>query len=345
MDWQEQRHRQTRHSSKATESMRLRLGTGQGTAAEGKDLAETAATVVADLAKRAQWQNSGAKHRAEHSRRHLPLVLRTHNGLRHLAGRSQHAVRSPGRTVGTQRNRDRPQDIARGKSGQRHHEGAGHRRASQQQRRSAPSHREAHRGTKGREGALAGRQGVDAKVAECHRLLDTNTTNEGTPSATGKNVEAWLAWISTSAGPWTNAKVTPTSPRQQAAAHKVQRKATRKIAQKKNRKGHTRKQGNTKRRNAQRRQHTQQDTTASHAHSDRSGSTLGGTKGVKFEAHKMRHSACLQAALRNDEAVSAERSTSSKDRKQRTTTSAKKKEQKPKTDKTSQNLHRHKEEK
>ncbi|CCD18093.1 hypothetical protein, conserved in T. vivax [Trypanosoma vivax Y486] len=61
--------------------------------------------------------------------------------------------------------------------------------------------------------ALAGAQGVDAKVAECHRLLDTNTTNEGTPSTTGKNVEAWLAWISTNAGPWTNAKVTPTSPR------------------------------------------------------------------------------------------------------------------------------------
>ncbi|CCD18345.1 hypothetical protein, conserved in T. vivax [Trypanosoma vivax Y486] len=62
--------------------------------------------------------------------------------------------------------------------------------------------------------ALAGRQGVDAKVAECHRLLDTNTTNESTPSTAGKNVEAWLAWITTRAGPWTDAKVTPTQPRQ-----------------------------------------------------------------------------------------------------------------------------------
>ncbi|KAH8614942.1 hypothetical protein ERJ75_000636100 [Trypanosoma vivax] len=66
--------------------------------------------------------------------------------------------------------------------------------------------------------ALAGAQGVDAKVAECHRLLDT-TTNEGTPSTTGKNVEAWLAWISTTAGPWTDAKVTPTSPRQASKPH------------------------------------------------------------------------------------------------------------------------------
>ncbi|CCD19784.1 hypothetical protein, conserved in T. vivax [Trypanosoma vivax Y486] len=160
MDWQEQRRRQTRHSGKATESMRLRLGTGQGTAArEQGPRGDSRHRRGRPRRNGHQWKNSGAKHRAKHSRRHMPLVLRTHNGLRHLAGRSQHAVRSPGRTVGTQRNRIRAQDIARGKSGQRHHDGAGQRRGNQQQRRSTPSHREAHRGTKGREGSTSRRTG------------------------------------------------------------------------------------------------------------------------------------------------------------------------------------------
>ncbi|KAH8614946.1 hypothetical protein ERJ75_000637400 [Trypanosoma vivax] len=202
MDWQEQRHRQTRHSGKATESMRLRLGTGEGTAArEQGPRGDSRHRRGRPRQHGHQWQNSGAKHRAEHRRRHLPLVLRTHNGLRHLAGRSQQAVRSPGRTVGTQRNRIRPQDIARGKNGQRHHDGAGQRRDSHNNAAAHPVIAKLIEEQKAVKEALAGRQGVDAKVAECHRLLDTNTTNEGTPSTTGKNVEAWLAWISTTQDP------------------------------------------------------------------------------------------------------------------------------------------------
>ncbi|CCD20633.1 hypothetical protein, conserved in T. vivax [Trypanosoma vivax Y486] len=215
MDWQEQRRKHTRHSSKATESMRLRLGTGQGTAAENKDLAETAATVVADLAETGTSGRTAVPNNVQSTADDTcPLFYGPTTGYGIWLDAANKPYVRLGGLWALKGTGSGLKISLEGKAGRDTMTVPASDEAVSNNAAAHPVIAKLIEEQKAVKEALAGAQGVDAKVAECHRLLDTNTTNEGTPSTTGKNVEAWLAWISTSAGPWTDAKETPTSPRQ-----------------------------------------------------------------------------------------------------------------------------------
>ncbi|KAH8614930.1 hypothetical protein ERJ75_000637800 [Trypanosoma vivax] len=177
--------------------MRLRLGPGKEQPQRTRTRGDSR-TVVADLATTGTVEGQTVpEQRAEHRRRHLPLVLRTHNGLRHLAGRSNKPYVRLG---GLWALKGTGSGLKISLEGQRARDTMTVPASDEPVSDNAAQHpviAKLIEEQKAVKEALAGRQGVDAEVAECHRLLDTNTTNEGTPSTTGKNVEAWLAWIST----------------------------------------------------------------------------------------------------------------------------------------------------